>query len=277
MVYARSNRLGGTGARTGRRSTRKRVSNLTKIKYQKPSAKLQRRQILSNARTLARHSRLLAQHKIYTDYQVDDAIMPAASGQWAVARLTDFANWTPVLRQSDVVTEKAHTFVIRMSINFRVLLNAADFLGFNCFVVTKRKNAAQYDPYTTPPTINTDYIESSQAQGFNLRLNPSLYKVHFSKYFSLTHNALLEPTVATTTSGNPNTTWRKFQVNLPCRMNVTNPAIVAAGSTSWLHLNFENLPPYHQYFIMVYAVWGGTGTPIPSCSFDCLATCINTA
>lgn len=277
MAYARANGLRGTGRVAGKRTTRKGVSNSIKVRYQKPSARNQQKQILSNARTLARHAKLLQQHKIYTDWQFSSPCVPAISGDWSVQRLTDFTAWTSVLRQDPIVAGKSHTFVLRSQINIRCDLGNKDFAAFNVFIVTKRKNANQYDPFTTSPSLGEEYIENAQQQGFNLRLNPSVYKVHYAKYATLTQNSLFNAAVPTQTVGMPTSSYRKMQVNLPLKMSVTQPALHGLGTGPWLDMHFENLPPYHQYFLMVNASWGGTGAIAPSLNFDQLATCVNTA
>lgn len=277
MPYARSNALKGTSRRPRGSYKRKSVS-IAKVKYQAPTARHQKSQILANARLLARHSRMLRQHKVYTDWQFDSPLTPGASGGWAVQRLTDFSSWSSVLRQDPTVIQKSHTFVLRLQNNFRFTLNDADFAAFNLFIVTKRKNAAQYDPFTTAPTLNEDFIESAQMQGFNLRLNPAIYKVHYAKYVTLTKNALFQAAASSAVAGDPYSTWKKSQCTINTKMSVTQPAInTSAPGGSWLDMNFENLPYYHQYFVLSYVSWGGTGTVGPACSMDQLATCINTA
>lgn len=280
MPYARrtrANGLRGTGAVTRGRATRKRGPNIAKVKYQAPTARHQRAQILANARTLARHARLLRQHKVFTDWQYVDQCSPAVSGDWAVRKLTDFSLWQAVMRQSEVVDDKSHTFSLRSQVNIRVDLGTKDFCAVNVFIVTKRKNATQYDPFTTAPQIDTDYIENTQQQGFNLRLNPALYKVHFARYATLTQNALFDGVVATQNVGDPRTTYRKWQVTVPWKMSITQPALTGVGTAPWKNMNFENLPPWHQYFMLVNMSWGGAGTSVPSLNFDQLATNINNA
>lgn len=277
MAYgARSNGLRGTRPSTRRRSTRKRGVSIAKVRYQAPSARNQKSQILANAKTLAKHSRMLRTHKIYTDWQQDGGILHTTTNSWSVQRLTDFSAWQSVLRQSPVVSDKAHTFVLRLQLNMRAALNSMDYLLLNVFVVTKRKNANEFDPFDTPPALNTEYIENAQGQGMNIRLNSAVYKVHFCKYVTLTDNGFQKSAIVGDSSGNPNSTWRKWQINLPVRMSVTQP-ILYNSQGSWKDMHFDNLPPYHQYFLMVFAVFGGTGSISHSLIYDQLATCVNTS
>lgn len=275
MAYA--NALGGTRASTGKRRNRKRTVNIAKVKYQAPTARHQKSQILANARLLTRHSKLLRQHKVYTDWHDSGSLPHPSSSRWGVVKLTDFQNWTSVLRQDPVVTEKSHTFIIRLQLNLRYLLNEADFAGISLFIVTPRRNAVGIDPFTNPPVQNVEWIEPTNNQGFNLRLNSAIYKVHYCKYLSLTSNTLLSAAVPAQTVGNPRTTWRKAQVNLPVKMSITQPALYGTAQGSWLNFGFNDLPYYHRYYIISYMVFGGTGTSTPAISYDLLATCVNTA
>ncbi len=279
LKMVRITALRGSAARPSRKRSVRRSVNIAKVKYQAPTARHQKGQILANARLLARHSRMLRTHKVYTDFQLDKAAMPAASGEWFVDKLTDFQNWVSVLRQDPVMLEKSHTFILRAQINFRVVLNDANFLGLNVFIVTLRKNAANIDPFTNPPIKPTEWIENSQAQGFNIRLNPSIYDVKMARYISLTNSGMLQPAIPADTAGNPYSTWKKFQVNLPLKMSVTQPALYGSGQGSWKFIGFDNLAHYHKYYIMVYAVYRMSTAAVipPGASFDMLATCVNTA
>lgn len=276
-MYARATGLRGTGARSGASRRRKRTVNIAKVRYQAPTARHQKSQILANARLLASHSKMLRRHKVYTDWHDSGSLSITSSSTWGVVKLTDFQNWTSVLRQDPVVTEKSHTFVLRLQLNLRFLLNEADFAGISLFVVTPRKNAVGIDPFTNPPVKNVEWIEPSNNQGFNVRLNSGIYKVHYSKYLTLTSNTLLSAAVPAETVGNPNTTWRKSQVNVPLKMSVTQPALYGTAQGSWKLLGFDDLPYYSRFYIIAYMVFGGTGTATPAISYDSLITCVNTA
>lgn len=281
MVF-RTRRGSNTASRlnkyTGKRSSfRGRGPNVAKVRYQAPTARHQKSQILANARLLASHSRQLRAHKVFTDWQLTGGITPLVSSDWSVVRLTDFTNWDSVLRQDPVAVEKSHTFVNRCQLNMRYTLNDADFMGLNVFVVTLRRNAAGIDPFTTPPVPTRDWIEPSQNNGFNIRLNSGIYKVHYARYITLTKNALNSAPIAAQTAGDPTTTWKKGQINLPVRMSITQPALFGTGLGSWKDLIFDDLPYYHKYYLLVYPTYitSGGGTTRPAVSYDALFTCIN--
>ncbi len=264
---------------TSKRGSKRRAGpNIAKVKYQAPTARHQKSQILANARILASHSRQLRTHKVFSDWQLTGGLL-LTTDAWSVIKLTDFSDWNSVLRQDPVVIEKSHTFIARMQLNMRYTLNDADYCGFNVFIVTMRRNATNIDPFTTPPVVTRDWIEPAQDQGFNLRLNSGIYKVHYARYITLTENALNVAQVAGAQAGNPYSTWKKGQINLPLRMSVTQPALFGTGIGAWRDLAFEDLPYYHKYYLMVYPTFvnTGAGTNRPSVSYDGLAVCINAA
>lgn len=257
-----------------RRPTRRRNS-LLKVRYQPPTARNQRKQIMANTRQISRNTSRLRAHKVYTDWQLSDSIF-LTNAQWHTVQLTDFSTWDSVLRQDPLVDTKSHTFIKRMQLNMRYALNEADFCGFSVFVVTLRKNAASYDPFAAQPVLGRDWIEPAGAQGFNLRLNPAIFHVHYARYLTLTNNGFPLAPVATAQAGNPNTTWSKGQINIPLNLSVTQPALFAAGG-SWKDLSFDDLPFYAKYYLMLYPIFTGTGTTRPAVSYDALSTCINAA
>lgn len=198
------------------------------------------------------------------------------SDTWSAVKLTEFSDWVPVMRQDPVVLQQSQTFVKRMQLNMRYALNDADFVGINMFVVTLRKNAAGFDPFVTAPVLNRDWIENAEAQGFNVRLNSAIYKVHFARYITLTANNLLSPPESGQNVGNPYTTWKKGQINIPMNLTVRQPALFGAGTGSWSNLSQEDLPYYAKYYLMMYATFGGGGTR-PAVTYDGLAVCINSS
>lgn len=270
----RSSSLKKYTARGAKRS--RRVSTATKVRYQAPTARNQKSQILANARLASRNAAMLRTHKIYTDWQLSGSFL-LTSFSWSVVKLCEFTDWTSVMRQDPVVAEKSHTFVKRMQLNMRYTLNEGDFLGLNVFVVTMRKNATNIDPFSIAPVFNRDWIEPSGAQGFNIRLNSAIYKVHYARYLTLTANTLGLSPITGDTVGDPNTTWAKGQINLPMNMSVTQPALFGTDNGSWKNLGQEDLPYYHKYYLMIYPTFAGTGTVRPAITYDCLSVCINSS
>lgn len=259
---------------------RKTVSNATKIKYQAPTARNQRSQIMHNARRVSALSKIVLRQRVWCDWQQQGTTYAAidTSGSytttWGVVPLTNFTGWFSVLRADQNVVESSRTFVKRMSINLRYSLNASSWAQYNVFLVTLRRDAASEDPVATNPVKGPDYIESTE--GFNIRLNPAKYKVHYARYLTLTENTLFTAPLATLTAGDPRTTYSKGQVTIQPKMGVRVPA---GRTNSWKDIPFTDLPYYQKYFLMVYIVQGqqqGVTTDSGArFDYDMLATTIN--
>lgn len=273
MPYTRANSLKGTGRKTGR--SRRRTSQISKVKYQRPTAANQKRQLLRNTRLLNKVAKIQADRRVYTDWQYGGTLNPTVSDAWKVTPLTDFALWEPVLRQDEVSESSSSTYIRNMQLNLRFTLNEKDYAYISCFVVTMRRNSSGINPFTTPPAPIKHYITGTGVVGSNIRLNPAIYKVHWCKYMTLTKNSLLHASIAEDTVGNPNTTWRKVQVNLPLKMKVTNPSLFITSEGAWTHIPYTNLPYYQRYFLMSYIHYSGSGDGVPVVGYDALSTAIN--
>lgn len=275
----RTNSLKGSRYR-GRSSKRK--SNATaKIRYKPPTARNQRSQILRNARLASSALRLARRHKVYTDWQYSDGSVVDQTGAWQVFQLTDFFQWNSVLRHDTAVaTTASHTWIRNLQLNMRYSLAGAMSSVVSVFIVTPQRNYAQRDPFANAPIAPSEFIEPQVLNlHYNVRLNPAIFKVHHAKYFTLTQSGLDQiPGADVFPDGNPFTTYRKWQVNIPVKMSVTLPAFTAGGLTYWKEVTNAMLPYYHRYYIMIYSntVQGVTpGADAPMFTFDQLATCIN--
>lgn len=274
---ARRNALKGAVAR-GRRRGRPAANNRLRIRYQAPTARVQRNQILANASLLAKHSRLLRRTKVFTDWQAGGK-GTLVDATWNCFALTDFSNWTGVLRQDMAVIRTAsETYLSRLQVNFRASLYAASSSVISIFVVTPRKSFATRDCLATPPQATTEFIASVNNVGYNVRLNPNVWKVHMSKYITLTANGLDNPPPpAPFSSGNPFTTYRKWQNTLTPKATIKVPFQPSGTPTTWKDVTLDMMPYYEKYYVMIYnATVQGSGQDAPTVVFDQLATCINT-
>lgn len=265
---------------------RKRTSNVTRVRFQRPTARNQQKQIVNNARIIQRLNKAVFGNRVYCDWRSQGQMFATLDAgnvtkTWFCIPLTSFPDWQAVLRQDDNVSGSSTTYVNRMQLNLRMFLQSANYAFFNVWVVTPRKDQNARD---TPAAIaagqdplnDIDYIASPE--GINLRLNSAVWKVHFAKYSTLTESTLLEfgasPPLP---SGNPYSTWRKCQVNIPLKMKVRNPT----SGTPWTSLRYMNLPYYHRYQLLVEVQQQAPDTAVANTGarldWDLLATTINEA
>lgn len=285
MPYGRKTTTVNANRQYTAKAKRKRVNNVTRTRYQRPTARNQQKQILANARVINRLNRAVFGNRVYCDWRnlgnmftIND---PAGgiSRTWFCVPLTNFPDWQACLRADQNVRVSSTTYVQRLQLNLRMFLQQSNYAFFNIWIVTPRKDQNARD---TPAAISAgqdpqqtvDYIESPS--GSNLRLNSAIWKVHYACYKTLTETTLFEagpspPLMA----GNPNTTWGKAQVNIPCKMKVRNPT----SATPWGDLRYMNLPYYHRYQLLVQ-VLQQTADDVPPgngarVDWDLLATTIN--
>lgn len=264
------------------RRRRRRVSNATKVKFQRPTASNQRKQIMANTVAVKRLYSAVLSNRVYCDWQMVGQVHsvndPAGfTRNWACYPLTDYNSWGPCLRRDVNVAESAATMVERLSLNFRYSLMGSNWAQYNVFIVTPRKDAAAVDlpvRFTsgTFPVVQEEYTEGPDA--FNFRLNPAIFKVHYASYRTLTATTLFG-SVTNAKGANPFTTWAKGQVNLRSNIRVRMPS----GTSSWKTLPYMHQAYYKRYFLLVCIVQDAdAGVPVGSTaqfSFDQLATTMN--
>jgi len=236
---------------------RKRVNNMTRVRYQPPTARNQRRQIMANARIINRLNKAVFGNRVFCDFQDFGNMftLPDAAGgisrTWFCVSLTNFPAWNAVMRADQNQIVSSTTFVQRLQLNLRMALQGSNYAFFNIWVVTPRKDQnARDSPLDIStgnnPVLNVDYIEGPT--GANLRLNSSVFKVHYAHYRTLTETTLGEAAPSPPlTAGNPNTTWGKSQVNLACKMKIRKPQ----NGEPWKNIPYMNLPYYQRYWLLV--------------------------
>lgn len=255
---------------------------MTKVRFQKPTARNQQRQIMTNARLVSKLYKAAMLKKVYCDWQFVGqfkAKEPDPSGfnrDWFCLPLTDFDQWGAVMRRDQNVAESSATYVQRMVINMRYSLKGADWAQYNVFIVTPRKDAAANDVPVRigtgqPPSAGVEYIEGPDA--FNFRLNPAVFKVHYASYKTLTNNGLF--LAKDPPAGNPFSTWDKGQVTLKCGINVRMPVL----GQPWTELPYMQQGYSKRYYMLVCIVSDASAAiglnNTAEFSFDSLATTIN--
>ena len=256
---------------------------MKKTRFQAPTARNQKRQILHNAKDIVKLRRLLPQN-VFTDWQykqeilgtIGDDGLPTLAIQSYV--LTDFSKWSPVLRISPSVADAVATHIMRFNINMRYTLVNSDWAQISIFIVTMRKDHANRDPTVSPLQSGADFIVGNDL--LNPRLNPDIFKCHYVRNITMTKNALFTAPVTTgqnpAFSGDPFSTYRKGNINIKPNIKVRSPAI-----ETWKALPYGQLPYYQRYFLLTFinsqntaAIAEGTQVRV---DMDFMATCRNTA
>lgn len=278
------NRLTTKKSRTRRRGT----STITKAKYQKPTARNQKKQILSNAYAIRALKRIMPR-SVLTDWQYTDVLRPSIpdgnvlESILAVQLMSPFdpannqAFWQPVLRQDDNVIQSSATRVLRMSMNLRWRLGISEWAQMTTFIVTLRKDAT--DAIPNAMTKGVDYVVNG-GDDFLPRLNSAIYKVHFVRNVSLMTNSWVNPAAAVggvPLATQPGLTFAKSQVNMKLNLNIRQPS----QGASWTAMDQSQFGPTQRYFLVTFFVQKAS-IQAPSndgarCNFDALYTCYNSS
>jgi len=244
------------------RRTKRRASVATKAKYQAPTARNQRSQILGNARMIRMIKDQLPK-PIFCDWIRRESVVGDPSTDTnPVTFITDgrtlvnFSDWIPVMRQSSIVAAKSSTRIYRLSLSIRYTLQASYWAQVSLFVVTLRKDFTNRDPTgLNPLLVNEDYIANQLGVGANpqgsqnIELNSSVFKVVYRRHISMAKGPYGDQPNEVANSAwtsNTQTTFKKGQVNLKLKMNVRNPR----SGEPWRDMVQDQLPYYHKYYLI---------------------------
>lgn len=279
MPLVRRNNLGKFASSV----RRKRTGVIKRAKFQAPTARNQKNQILGNAMAIRALKRIIPP-AVWTDYSFCFTYGPfiAAAGDYQSVlcdKLTNLTQWTPVMRRDANALVSSTTLIKRMQINLRYELAQSNWVQATTFIVSLRKDASNRDPSNEATLVqNEDYIISTQ-QGLNARLNPAVFKVHYARNVSMMSNAWRQDAVPIVGGvplvSNSALTFAKGQVNLKLNMKVRQPSV----ATNWKVMQIEQLPPSQRLYILTFFKGNATDPSLdsPSVSYDCLNTCYNSS
>lgn len=182
--------------------------------------------------------------------------------------------WTPVLRQDANALESSSTYVKRMQMNLRYSLGASNWVQITTFLVTIRKDATNRVPNQQGLTEGDDYIYSPTEQ-LNVRLNPSVFKVLYTRSISLMAGAWKQEAFATggeTLVAQSTSTFAKGQVNIKPNMKIRQPL-----GTSWKLMDQSQFGPSQRYFLLSFfkGQTAAVDDDPPGVDADILFTCYN--
>lgn len=235
---------------------------------------------MSNAQAI-RAVRRMMPPPVYTDYQLrgtlDSLVVPGDdSFQLNIQSqsLMSPFQWTQVLRKDPDVLNQVTTRVLRQQINLRYALELSNRAQVSLFVVSFRKNAANRSPAGL--IDGEDYIRG--ATEYNVRLNPAVFKVHYTRDVSLTRNGWNTAPAAAggaLFAGNPETTFKKGQITMKLNTTMREP-----NGGFWSQMNIDQQPYYNKYWLIAFFYQQGTGLTANQgarVEYDILTTCYNTA
>ncbi len=235
---------------SGRKFIRRRIGVAKQAMWKKPTARNQRKQIYSNAKSIgrlnARWAKMTVKHS-YSEYGLVNLYSSDASGQaYQFIPLMNPQTWTQIFAETNVpVTNK--TLVNSMTIMFRfnVATQPAPVV-YHLFIVSCKRSAGTLD---IDKLTNGDHYETTpatSAQGMqNVMLNPKCFKIHRHRKFTLSVNSAGDQ-IAAKTDGFPPCSWKDIKYQLYPKMTLRN------YDGDWKSMDELDLPPSQRYYALVF-------------------------
>lgn len=236
------------GMRSGRfRPRRRRAGIRTRVRYQRPTASVQKRQIATLAALAVKNARILRQHTALTDYVRAERTSLIGDSGFLAAELMNMDELDTCNRASlDVLTsQQVH---IRNMI-FEWSADSHDKVlpcMWDVFIVTIKGTSNTFVP-GAPPVLESPSQFAEMGQYSAPRLNSGMFRVFFAKSFRSFPIRGSGGGGAGTDSFplNPYTTYKKGSANL--RVNYT---IKAPSSLSWKELTQNDLAPSKRLYVL---------------------------
>lgn len=232
------------GTRNGGARRRRRSNLSSRIKYQRPTGRNQKRQISSLARLAMRSSRILRAHRIFQDWNIEGSINFAGPG-WTISPFMNPISWNACLRQDLTPLTQSGCFLREMQFSYFMANNTKQLPStISLFLVTLRKQQT----FNGTMTANEEYITQGEAN--QPILNSGIFKVHWAR----THQ-IYPPTQAFSTggtveqgpSGNPQCQYKKGKTTLRLNFRLRSPSDI-----SWKQLSQEDFPHYQSVYLLSF-------------------------
>lgn len=249
---------GQQGTRSGvRRGTRRRGSVSSRIRYQRPSARNQKRQLRSVAKIALANRRMLNANKVYTDWFLNQQVVQA-DGLWRSFELT-----SPTAFQAG--NREDADFIVSQNAFFRNMIfewycssqDKISTVSFDMYIVSLRSSAANWQPGTYPSGVWQDGNEYTSAGNNNSAfVNSGIFKIHWAKQLHISPKKYSTDPSVDDQTGNPFATYRNGKVNLKLNFKVRSPA-----GLTWKNLPMSALPPNQRMYFIFRAASVDTTNP----------------
>lgn len=250
--------------RYGRRSRIKKVS-VAKIKYSRPTARNQKRQILSNKSQITKLAKIVRQQRVYTDwFLTSNNIIPTSS--WFIQPLTNPGDWRPALRTSLTVTDSVSTTLLSTQIYFAVYNNGPASAQCNVYLVSPAHESADRNPFVEGPIEKTEFMASNDGSQC-ITLNRDVFKIRHHKSFLLTTvnpGEGLPAAPVLNFPGDPRTCYKKWSTSYRTNFRLMAPTgLVDPGGQylpqKWRSMQIEQLPYHRRVYFMIHVVTANPG------------------
>lgn len=241
------------GTRNGGTRRRRRGSVSARIRYQRPSARNQRRQLQSVARMALRSNRILNSHRIYQDWTVNSGISFTTNGDWTIKPFFDPVSWDACLRRDLTPLTQSGCFVRECQFSYFMANNTKSLPStVSLFLVTLRRQAN----WGGTMALNEEYIV--QGEGSAPILNSAIFRCLWSRnhqIFPAKTAAQSGGTITEVATGNPETQYKRAKTTIRLNFSLRSPS-----DLSWKQLGQEDLPYWQRLYLLAFYQCEDTST-----------------
>ena len=257
-----SRRQGNTGS--GTKSRRRRNTLRSRVRWQKPSARNQKKQLSSLTKIALRNAKMLSAQRTFCDWVLTGTRQ--FSTATSVITLMSVDSWNATMRQNlDVVTQQ-RTYIRNMSLSWYLdgaaLNNDAQV---TMFLVSLRSTAANWDGTLTE---NTEWCNQGAKNA--VMLNPNIFKVHWTRHFNVFPEQFTTADGSARPSGNPSCEYRRGRINIKSKYSIMAPA----GQT-WKQMTSDQLTPHRRLFFLIFPQTDNPQSTLMTFNFGLKATTVN--
>lgn len=276
-VRSQSSRY-GTYVRRARRP-RRRTSVATRT-HRSKSAKAQAGQIRTVARQAARNTAILKSQRCIMDYSLRGKSTEGwINNTWNTFDLLNPGSFVPTMRQSLIGNAEQSAYISSMNLQYVASLNTLTrSSAITMFIVSIRPSAANFSPVAANLIENQSYQQGGPLS--SPRLNPAIFKVHFSKSFMVLSNGLSGLSItqsATDAVGDPESTFVRGNINVKLGIKLRSratlvPPVSPAPATPpkpWSTLSSQEIPYYNRRWLLFYQQ-SGDPTNVPAFYWNAL-------
>lgn len=244
--------------------------NKSRIRWQKPTAANQKRQIQRVARVALRNAKILRSQRVWTDWFFGVQTDSLEVSKFKAIPLINPTAWTQGMRADLNVEDANNTYLRNMTLSFSCTSPTSTArVDWTIYLVTLNHHASDWVPVN--PSTSLDQLRGGldytyMGRGNSPLLNPMHFKLHKRRSFKTFPMALGEPT-STMQSGHlsHNMGFQLAQIHLQA-----NP-----GGLRWVNMIEEDILPRNRYYLFVYPdstdVANTPGIQI-GCNFTCVSS-----
>lgn len=241
------------GTYGNRRTVRRRRTGVAKkALWKKPTARNQRSQIYSNAKSIGRLYKRWSSMSVRHTYTEGDLInlydTDGSGVAYQVIKLTNPLTWKAIFATTNTQGETSKTLLTRiaMSMRFQVHSQPAPVV-YNLFVVSLKRSAATLDIAQLQNGTHYETGSAATLQGnVNVFLSPKVFRIHKWRKFTLARNPESSSQPTPPGTGFPPCSWKDIKCTLYPKTTLKS------YDGDWKTLEELDLPATQRKYVLIF-------------------------